>query len=333
MLTGDYPETALRIAKNVGLDSEKTITGAEFEKMSAKQQKEAIKSISVFSRVRPANKLTIVKALKASGDIVAMTGDGVNDAPALKAAHVGIAMGKNGTDVAREAASIVLLDDNFTSIVHGIRLGRRIYDNLQKAMSYIISVHVPIALLSLMPAILKWPLVLIPAHIVFLEFVIDPSCTIIFENEKESNGIMDRPPRKLTDSIFNKRMLIGSIAQGLLVAIIVITSFKLLLELGWDEDKARGMTFLILVIANISMILGLCGKQAISNIFRFENKAMTTVLVMTLVSLVLVFNVPFLINLFHFSQLTFWESVAGVAIGALSIFGIIPLKRLFKKIF
>ncbi|MEI7917794.1 MAG: cation-translocating P-type ATPase [Candidatus Saccharibacteria bacterium] len=330
MITGDYPDTAMNIAKQIGLDYGNVITGPEFEKLSKTERKDVIKSVTVFSRVTPANKLTIVNAFKESGEIVAMTGDGVNDAPALKSAHVGIAMGKKGTDVAREAASIVLLDDNFTSIVHGVRLGRRIYDNLQKAMSYVISVHIPIALLSLLPAIFGWPLVLIPAHIVFLEFVIDPSCTIIFENEKESHDIMNRPPRKLSASIFSRRMVLSSIAQGLIVAVIVITAFKLLTDMGWELNKARGMTFLILVVANICLILGISGKQAIANIMHRENMAMVTVLTSTSLSLILVFTVPFLRELFHFQPLSVSEAAAGVLIGAISIFAIIPLKQFVK---
>jgi len=331
MITGDYPQTAMSIAGKIGLGSEGIITGAEFEKLSDAQRKEIVKTVSVFSRVSPANKLTIVNAFKKNGEVVAMTGDGVNDAPALKSAHVGIAMGKRGTDVAREAATIVLLDDNFASIVHGVRLGRRIYDNLQKAMSYIISVHIPIAILSLIPVILKWPLVLTPAHIVFLEFVIDPSCTIVFENEKENKNIMNRLPRKLKDSIFNKRMVLGSLAQGLFVAAIVVSAFKILTDMGWTADKARSMTFLILVVANIILILGISGKQALANIFRFENKAMVVILLITSIFLSLVLNVPVLQGLFYFSPLTLAESGIGVLIGISSIIGILPLRLLFKK--
>jgi Ca2+-transporting ATPase len=333
MLTGDYPETAARVAKDIGLDCRHVMTGAEFEMLSASARRKVVKEVTIFSRVRPAHKLIIVNALKRSGEVVVMTGDGVNDAPALKSAHVGIAMGEKGTDVAREAAGIVLLDDNFASIVQGVRIGRRIYDNLQKAMSYIISVHIPIALLSLLPVFFKWPLVLIPAHIVFLEFIIDPSSTIIFENEKERKDIMDRPPRKLSESMFNRKMVIGSLIQGLFVAIIVVAAFGILLALGWSQDKARGLTFLILVVANIFLTLGISGRQALSDIFHFENKSMAVILLTTAVSLFLVFNIPFLRELFHFSPLSAPEIIGGVLIGAVSILGILPLKKLINRVF
>lgn len=332
MITGDYPETAMHIADKIGLDHTNVITGDEFEDLSEAKRREVIKVVSVFSRVTPANKLTIVNALKENGEIVAMTGDGVNDAPALKSAHIGIAMGKRGTDVAREAASIVLLDDNFASIVGGVRLGRRIYTNLQKAMSYIFSIHVPIALLSLLPALLGWPLALVPVHIVFLEFIIDPSCTIIFENEKEEPGIMERPPRKLTEPIFSRRMVIESIIQGLVVAIIVIFAFKYLLDLGWSVEKARGLTFLILVVANIFLIPAISGKQALSNIFKLQNKAMFIILAITSMSLYFVFSIPTLTELFKFAPLSVTEAFIGILTGAFSILSIIPLRIVTRKI-
>src|SRR6185369_14922157 len=184
MITGDYPGTAQNIARQIGLEpAGEVITGPELDRMSDAELQRRIDSVNIFARVVPEQKLRLVNALKANGEVVAMTGDGVNDAPALKAAHIGIAMGERGTDVAREAASLVLLDDDFSSIVEAVRQGRRIFDNLKKGMAYILAIHVPIAGMTLIPVLMEWPLVLLPVHIAFLHLIIDPACSIVFEAE------------------------------------------------------------------------------------------------------------------------------------------------------
>lgn len=203
MITGDFPVTAKSIAIQAGMQSGTILTGDQLASMSDIELQKIISSVNIFARVVPEQKLRIVNALTANKEIVAMTGDGVNDAPALKAAHIGIAMGKKGTDVAREASSLVLLDDNFASIISAIRLGRRIFDNLQKAMSYIMAIHVPIIGLTLLPAFFtSLPLLLMPLHIVFMELIIDPVCSVAFEWEREEKGIMDRPPRSPDKKFF-----------------------------------------------------------------------------------------------------------------------------------
>ncbi len=205
MITGDYPGTAMSIARQIGLrNPDQHITGTELDTLTDEQLAQRIQDVNVFARMVPEQKLRIVKALKINKEIVAMTGDGVNDAPALKAAHIGIAMGNRGTDVAREAAALVLLDDDFNSIVTAVRMGRRIYDNLKKAMMYILSVHIPIAGLSLIPILLNWPLILFPVQIVFLELIIDPACTLIFEADNDDSGVMTRKPRSIDAQLFDR---------------------------------------------------------------------------------------------------------------------------------
>ena len=206
MITGDYPATARAIARQAGLDVQDIVTGEELEQLSDKELVGRVRSATVYARIMPEQKLRIVNALKASGEIVAMTGDGVNDAPSLKAAHIGIAMGGRGTDVAREASSIVLLDDDFRSIVRSVRLGRRIYDNLRKAMAFIFAVHVPIAGLALLPLVSGLPILFGPMHIAFLEMVIDPVCSLVFEAETEEDDVMRRPPRTPDEPLFSSSM-------------------------------------------------------------------------------------------------------------------------------
>ena len=256
MITGDYPVTAASIGAKIGLDHQRIMTGSQLSELDDAALQAELHHTSVFARVVPEQKLRIVKALKANGEVVAMTGDGVNDAPALKAAHIGIAMGQKGTDVAREAASLVLLDDNFASIVRGLRLGRRIYDNLQKAMRYILAIHIPIIGLALLPAFVpEWPTLLFPLHIVFMELIIDPVCSIAFENEPDEAGLMNRPPRRRDAEFFGNREIMTGVVSGLILLATVLSIYFASLGEGHSEQEVRALAYTSLILCNIGFVL------------------------------------------------------------------------------
>ncbi|MFL6571653.1 MAG: cation-translocating P-type ATPase [Burkholderiales bacterium] len=255
MITGDHPGTALRIAGDAGIDTGSgALTGRDLAAMDDAALAQAVRRMNVFARVRPEHKLRLVQAYRAAGEVVAMTGDGVNDAPALKAAHIGIAMGRRGTDVAREAAHLVLLEDDFGSIVDTVRLGRRIYDNIRNAMRYIISVHVPTAGMSFLPLVLGGPLFLFPVHVVFLEFVIDPACTLVYEAEKTDARVMQRPPRDPREPLFNLDMLLVSIALGLTILLAVLAVYAWALQARYTAGETRALAFAAIVAANVALI-------------------------------------------------------------------------------
>jgi Ca2+-transporting ATPase len=230
------------------------ISGTELQAMSDPDLATAVRDVTVFARIMPEQKLRIVNAFKAEGEVVAMTGDGVNDAPSLKSAHIGIAMGGRGTDVAREASAIVLLDDDFGSIVKAIRLGRRIYDNLRKAIGFIFAVHIPIAGLAVLPLLFGLPIILAPIHIAFREMVIDPVCTLVFEAEDEEKDIMDRPPRNPDERLFSPRLVGWSIAQGLVAFSAVALILWEAVSTGMPDDELRALVFFSLVIVILALI-------------------------------------------------------------------------------
>jgi len=305
MITGDYAETARSIARQAGLDeSAGIITGPELTAMEPTALRERIRETSIFARAVPEQKLRLVDALKANGEIVAMTGDGVNDAPALEAAHIGIAMGARGTDVAREAADLVLLDDDFSSIVKAVRMGRRVFDNLKKAMAYILAIHVPIAGLSFLPVLLGWPLILGPVHIAFLELIIDPACSIVFEAEEEEAGIMRRRPRLPAESLFQRRLVGLSVLQGAGMLAISLAIFAVAYSRGQGEADARALTFTALVLMNLALIATSRSRSlSIGESLRKPNPAMWWVTGSAVVLLAMVLYVPWLRSLFQFSTL------------------------------
>ena len=256
MITGDYPGTATAIARQIGLTPcDVVVTGTQLKTMSDDELRDVVRRANVFARVVPEQKLKLVQALKANGEVVAMTGDGVNDAPALKSAHIGVAMGKRGSDVAREASSLVLLDDDFSSLVEAVRVGRSIYTNIASAMRYIIAVHVPIAGMALLPIAFGWPLVLYPVHVVFLEFVIDPACSIVFEAEPARHDAMRRPPRAVGTRLFSPWMIGASLAQGMVVLASVFLLYSWAITRGTAEDSARAMAFAAIIFGNVGLIL------------------------------------------------------------------------------
>jgi len=321
MITGDYPVTAQSIARQVGLTPrDQVLTGPEIAKMTDAELQARIKSVNIFARVMPEHKLRIVNVLKANGEIVAMTGDGVNDAPALKSANIGIAMGGRGTDVAREAAALVLLDDDFSSIVRAVRLGRRIFDNLKKAMSYIFAVHMPIIGLSFLPVLFQWPLLLYPVHIVFLELIIDPACTLVFEAEKEEKDVMQRKPRNIRQGVFGKRTLSISLMQGLLVMIVTVGLYALSRVWGMAVEESRALTYTTLILANLGLIFSnRSWSGTIWSTLRTRNTALVWVTSGALVFLALALYVPLLRDLFKFGSLSVVDILIALGAALLSL--------------
>lgn len=332
MITGDHAATAQSIARQIGLTPvDQIMTGPELEAMDETTLRERLRTVSIFARMVPEQKLRLVQALKANGEIVAMTGDGVNDAPALKAAHIGIAMGGRGTDVAREASSIVLLDDDFSSIVRAVRMGRRIYDHLRKAMTYIVASHVPIAGMTLLPVIFRWPSVLLPVHILFLELLIDPACSVAFEAEPEEPDIMQRPPRPPNEKLFDGWLFGLGLVQGTSVLVIVLTVFLVALYRNLGEDDARTLAFTTLILANLGLILvNRSWSRTVLDTLRTPNNALWGVVLGCVIFLTCVLYVPFARRLFHFSTLHINDLLICLGSGILSILWFELVKR-FRK--
>jgi P-type Ca2+ transporter type 2C len=323
MITGDYPGTALAIAREVGLDhTGGCITGPEMETMSDAELARRIPTVSVFARMVPEQKLQLIRALKANGDVVAMTGDGVNDAPALRAADIGIAMGGRGTDVARESADLVITDDDFSSIVGGVRQGRGIFDNLRKAMSYIIAVHVPIFGMSLLPVfVASWPLVLLPVQIAFLELIIDPACSIVFESEQIDSRIMHQPPRGIREPMFGRRVLTIAALQGLSVMLAVLAVYLWGVVSDRPDDVVRSLSFTALVVGNVALILvNRSWRLTIWQSFRQRhNPTLKWVVLLAAALLVLLMAIPGIRHAFNFGPMTPTEWLVALAAGIIGV--------------
>jgi Ca2+-transporting ATPase len=338
MITGDHPGTALAIAKQAGINVDNgaltdVLNGSEIAALSDAELAQAVTRVQVYARISPDQKLRLVMAYKAAGEVVAMTGDGVNDAPALKAAHIGVAMGRRGTDVAREASSLVLMNDDFGSIVETVRLGRRIYRNIRNAMCYIISVHVPTVGMAFLPLALGWPLVLFPVHVVFLEFIIDPACSIVFEAEAGDADAMTQPPRDPAQPMFDARMVGASLLAGVAVLISVCLAYGWALAQGHSDGEARALAFAAIVFGNLALIIAnrSIGTSFVSSLAQ-PNPALWWIVLGTLAALAAAMTIAPVAEVFRFEPLSLHDVLIAFAAGVGGVFVIEVAERVRRKI-
>ncbi len=302
MITGDHPATALAIARQAGLDvAGGHLTGTELDALDDVALAGRLRNTQVFCRVRPEQKLRLVQAFRERGDVVAMTGDGVNDAPALKAAHIGVAMGGRGTDVAREAADLVLLNDDFRSLVTTIRYGRRVFANLRKAIAFVLAAHLPIIGLALVPLLMGWPLILMPAHILFLQLVIDPACSIVFEAEPLEPGAMGQPPRRSDARLFDAALLRLGLLQGAGLLVAVLAGYLLAEQVGGAAGAGRTAAFVVLVLGNLGLIKANRSWASSAARPRTVNAAFRWIVLGTVALLALALGMPEVAALFRFT--------------------------------
>lgn len=332
MITGDYAVTARSIASQAGISESDVLTGSDLEELSDEELVSRLKTVTVFARIMPEQKLRIVQAFKRNGEVVAMTGDGVNDAPSLKAAHIGVAMGKRGTDVAREASAMVLMDDDFGSIVKSVSLGRRIYDNMRKAMAFILAVHVPIAGLALLPLFFGAPMLLAPVHIALLEMVIDPVCTLVFEAEREEDDIMQRPPRDPAERMFSMPVVLWSLFQGGLAFAMLAAVFLWKTAEGIPEVEMRALLFFALIAQVLALILvNRSFSASLVAAFTRKNNALLYVVLIVLGVTALILLLPAAQDLLKFGLITWADMGLAAALGIALLFVLEVCKPLMHR--